>query len=130
MAYSAVTQPRPLPLRHRGTPSEADAAQRTRVLPNSISTDPAGWSSQLRVILMGRSSSSARPSSRVLMTRDSSQPTGTRLTSAHALRATHGPRSLARRPIQGAPSATIQPRSRFQLGGSPPPGSRLGGAKS
>ena len=29
-------------MRHRGTPSEADAAQSTRVLPNSISTDPAG----------------------------------------------------------------------------------------
>src|SRR5215218_4009982 len=67
MAYSAVTQPRPFPLRHRGTPSDADAAQSTRVLPNSISTDPAGWSSQFRVILIGRSSSSARPSSRVLM---------------------------------------------------------------
>ena len=29
MAYSAVTQPRPEPLRQRGTPSEADAAQST-----------------------------------------------------------------------------------------------------
>jgi hypothetical protein len=66
MAYSAVTQPRPEPLRQRGTPSEAEAAQSTRVLPNSTSTDPAAWSSQLRVIVIGRSSSSARPSSRVM----------------------------------------------------------------
>src|SRR5918993_4889071 len=74
MAYSAVTQPRPPPLPHRGTPSEADAAHSTRVLPNSIRTDPAGWSSQSRVILMGRSSSSARPSSRVLMVAQPSRP--------------------------------------------------------
>ena len=64
MAYSAVTQPRPEPLRQRGTPSEAEAAQSTRVRPNSTSTEPAGWSSQWRVILIGRSSSSARPSAR------------------------------------------------------------------
>src|SRR6476646_5331850 len=68
MAYSAVTQPRPDPLRQRGTPSVADAAHSTRVLPNSTSTEPAAWSSQLRVIVIGRSSSSARPSARVVMT--------------------------------------------------------------
>src|SRR6478735_8097870 len=66
MAYSAVTQPRPEPLRQRGTPSAADAAHSTRVPPNSTRTDPAGWSSQLRVSLMGRSSSSVRPSARVM----------------------------------------------------------------
>ena len=49
MAYSAVTQPSPEPLRQRGTPSEAEAAHSTRVRPNSTSTDPAAWSSQLRV---------------------------------------------------------------------------------
>ena len=64
MAYSAVTQPSPEPLRQRGTPSVADAAQSTRVLPNSTSTDPAAWSSQWRVKVTGRSSSSARPSER------------------------------------------------------------------
>ena len=64
IAYSAVTQPWPEPLRQRGTPSEADAAHSTLVPPNSISTEPAAWSSQLRVIVIGRSSSSARPSSR------------------------------------------------------------------
>ena len=51
IAYSAVTQPRPDPLRQRGTPSDADATHSTRVFPNSISTDPAAWSSQLRVIV-------------------------------------------------------------------------------
>ena len=40
MAYSAVTQPRPEPLRQRGTPSEAEAAHSTRVRPNSTSTEP------------------------------------------------------------------------------------------
>ena len=33
--------------------SEAEATQSTRVLPNSIRTEPAGWSSQSRVILIG-----------------------------------------------------------------------------
>src|SRR6478735_3424817 len=64
IAYSAVTQPRPEPLRQRGTPSEAEAAQSTRVPPNAMTTDPAAWSSQLRVMVIGRSSSSARPSAR------------------------------------------------------------------
>src|SRR3954454_6730509 len=64
IAYSAVTQPSPLPLRHRGTPSDADAAHSTRVRPNSTRTDPAAWSSQCRVNVTGRSSSSARPSAR------------------------------------------------------------------
>ena len=78
MAYSAVTQPRPDPLRQRGTPSEADAAHSTRVRPNSISTDPAGWSSQLRVIVIGRSSSSALPSSREVMAATRSSTSGAR----------------------------------------------------
>ncbi len=64
MAYSAVTQPRPLPLRHRGTPSEAEAAHSTRVRPNSTSTEPAAWSSQCRVMVTCRRASSARPSLR------------------------------------------------------------------
>src|SRR3954454_1379178 len=64
IAYSAVTQPRPLPLRQRGTPSVTDAAHSTRVLPNSTSTEPSAWSSQLRVMRTGRSASSARPSGR------------------------------------------------------------------
>ena len=50
IAYSAVTQPRPLPLRQRGTPSVTEAAHSTRVLPNSTSTEPSAWSSQPRVM--------------------------------------------------------------------------------
>src|SRR3954469_4691775 len=82
MAYSAVTQPRPEPLRQRGTPSEAEAAHSTRVFPNSTSTEPAAWSSQLRVILTGRSSSSARPSARVMGPTLTSGPAATDGTAA------------------------------------------------
>src|SRR5215212_1695711 len=75
IAYSAVTQPSPESLRHRGTPTEADAAQSTRVRPNSTRTEPAGWSCQWRVNLMGRSSSSARPSARVMrLSLDTTRP--------------------------------------------------------
>jgi hypothetical protein len=42
IAYSAVNQPSPEPLRHRGTPSVALAVHITRVSPNSTNTDPAG----------------------------------------------------------------------------------------
>ncbi|GAA5111137.1 hypothetical protein GCM10025762_19760 [Haloechinothrix salitolerans] len=42
IAYSAVTQPSPEPVRQRGTPSDTLAAHNTLVLPNSINTDPAG----------------------------------------------------------------------------------------
>src|SRR5947209_9537638 len=67
IAYSAVTQPSPLPLRQRGTPSVNEAAQSTRVRPNSTSTLPSAWSSQPRVILTRRSSSAARPSWRAVV---------------------------------------------------------------
>src|SRR5690625_794074 len=65
MAYSAVSQPCPEPLRQRGTPSVTLAVHMTRVLPNSTSTDPAGWEVNPRVMTTGRSSSSSRPSSRL-----------------------------------------------------------------
>jgi len=42
MAYSAVSQPSPEPLRQRGTPSVTLAVHITRVSPKAISTDPAG----------------------------------------------------------------------------------------
>src|SRR4051794_37310135 len=64
IAYSAVTQPRPLPLRHRGTPCWTDAAQRTFVSPNSIRAEPSAYACQLRVMVTGRSWSLARPSGR------------------------------------------------------------------
>ena len=65
IAYSAVTQPSPEPLRQRGTPSVTLAAQSTFVPPNSTSTDPAGCFWKPRVRRTGRSSSSDRPSARV-----------------------------------------------------------------
>ena len=68
MAYSAVTQPRPLPLRHRGTPWVTEAAHSTRVLPNSTSTEPSAWSSQPRAMRTSRSWSGVRPSMRVMPT--------------------------------------------------------------
>ena len=42
IAYSAVSQPSPEPLRQRGTPSVTLAAHSTLVSPNSTSTEPAG----------------------------------------------------------------------------------------
>src|SRR5580693_6236907 len=62
IAYSPVTQPSPLPRRHRGTSSVTLAAHSTRVAPNSTSTEPSAWSSQPRVNLTSRSSSGERPS--------------------------------------------------------------------
>ncbi len=64
MAYSAVSQPSPEPLRQRGTPSVTLAVHITRVSPKSISTEPAGWEVKPRVMTTGRSSSSVRPSCR------------------------------------------------------------------
>src|SRR4029079_10006168 len=49
----------------RATRTLARAAPSTRVRPNSTRTEPAAWSSQPRVIVIGRSSSAARPSARV-----------------------------------------------------------------
>ena len=44
MAYSAVSQPLPLPRRKGGTPSCTDAVQMTFVLPQQISAEPAAIS--------------------------------------------------------------------------------------
>ena len=41
IAYSDVTHPVPESFNQRGTPGVNDATQRTRVLPNSTSTDPS-----------------------------------------------------------------------------------------
>src|SRR5262249_13718270 len=70
IAYSAVSQPCPDPLRQRGTPSVTLAVHITLVSPNSTNTDPAGCEVKPRVIRTGRSSSSSRPSSRL----DTRQP--------------------------------------------------------
>ena len=65
--YSAVTQPRPVPRIHGGTRSSTDAVHRTRVRPNSTSTDPAANSVKSRVNASGRNSSGSRPSRRMPM---------------------------------------------------------------
>ena len=65
MAYSAVSQPSPESFLKRGTPCSALAVHMTRVLPYSMSTDPAGLVVNPRVMRMGRSWSGARPSARV-----------------------------------------------------------------
>ncbi len=44
MAYSAVTQPRPVPLRNGGTRSSIVAAARTRVRPASTRAEPSAKS--------------------------------------------------------------------------------------
>ena len=44
MAYSAVSQPRPLPRKKGGAPSSTDAVHNTRVRPHSMSTLPAAIS--------------------------------------------------------------------------------------
>ena len=60
--YSAVTQPVPRPLIHRGTSGSIDAVHSTRVRPKETRTDPSAISVKSRSKLMGRSSSAARPS--------------------------------------------------------------------
>jgi hypothetical protein len=60
MAYSAVTQPRPLPSIQRGTDSVTDAVQITRVSPCEISTEPSAVRTNPGSILIGRRSPGAR----------------------------------------------------------------------
>ena len=64
IAYSAVTQPLPLPVSQRGTPFVNDAVQSTFVPPNEMSAEPSAWLLQPRSIVIGRSWSTARPSAR------------------------------------------------------------------
>ena len=61
MPYSAVTQPRPWPAIQRGTPSCAEAVQITRVSPTEISAEPVAVRMNPGSIVVGRSSSAARP---------------------------------------------------------------------
>src|SRR5581483_11564941 len=60
IAYSAVIQPRPLPLRQPGTPSSTVAAQRTRVSPNDTRHEPSAYGTTPRSMAMGRSALAAR----------------------------------------------------------------------
>src|SRR5688500_17866517 len=64
MEYSAVTQPSPLPLRQRGTPSVTEAVQKTLVSPKETRTEPSACLLQPRSMVMGRSCWGVRPSIR------------------------------------------------------------------
>src|SRR3954469_15747294 len=64
MEYSAVTQPSPLPLRQRGTPSLTVAVQKTFVSPKETRTEPSACLLQPRSMVIGRSCSGVRPSIR------------------------------------------------------------------
>jgi hypothetical protein len=64
MEYSAVTQPSPLPLRQRGTPSVTEAVQKTLVSPKETRTEPSACLLQPRSMVTGRSCSGVRPSIR------------------------------------------------------------------
>src|SRR5436190_6084861 len=64
MEYSAVTQPSPLPLRQRGTPSLTVAVQKTFVSPKETRTEPSACLLQPRSMVIGRSWSGVRPSMR------------------------------------------------------------------
>ncbi len=55
IAYSAVTQPLPLPCSQRGTPFVNDAVQSTLVPPKEMSALPSACALQPRSMVMGRS---------------------------------------------------------------------------
>src|SRR5438128_8168317 len=65
MPYSAVTQPLPVLRRNCGTLSSTLAAQMTRVLPVSISTEPSACIRKFGVIVVGRSCCADRSSDRI-----------------------------------------------------------------
>ena len=67
IAYSAVTQPLPLPFIQRGTPFVNDAVQSTLVLPNEMSALPSACALQPRSIVTSRSWSGVRPSARTMV---------------------------------------------------------------
>src|SRR5690606_35117521 len=66
IAYSAVTQPLPLPVSQRGTPFVNDAVHSTLVPPKETSALPSACALQPRSIVIGRRSSGVRPSARGL----------------------------------------------------------------
>ena len=67
MAYSAVSQPQPLPRRKGGTPSSTDAVQITRVPPVSIRQLPAAVDTKLGIKRCARGALHARPSLRSII---------------------------------------------------------------
>ena len=60
IAYSAVTQPRPLPSIQRGTESLTEAVQITRVSPCEIRAEPSAVRTKPGSIVTGRRSAGAR----------------------------------------------------------------------
>ena len=70
MAYSAVSQPLPLPARKPGTRFSTVAATSTRVSPAEMSTEPSANFSGSISIATGRSAFAARPSTRSGASRD------------------------------------------------------------
>src|SRR5690606_22100251 len=66
IAYSAVTQPLPLPVSHRGTPLVNDAVHSTLVPPKLISAEPSACADQPRSMVTSRSWSVLRPSARTM----------------------------------------------------------------
>jgi hypothetical protein len=67
IAYSAVTQPLPLPVSQRGTPFVNEAVQSTFVSPKLTRALPSACELQPFSMVTRRSSSAARPSARVVM---------------------------------------------------------------
>src|SRR5690554_6342461 len=67
IAYSAVTQPAPLPESHLGTPGVKDAVHKSLVRPKEMSALPSACSLHPRSIVTGRNSLAARPSIRVVV---------------------------------------------------------------
>src|SRR5262245_8321983 len=64
MAYSAVTQPSPVPFLNGGAPASTLAVQWTRVPPKRTRQDPSAYGLAPRSRTTGRSWSTARPSGR------------------------------------------------------------------
>src|SRR5699024_3733967 len=65
IAYSAVTQPRFLPLSQRGTPWVKLAVHSTLVLPKLTTADPSAWADQPVSLVTSRSWDTVRSSARV-----------------------------------------------------------------
>src|SRR5690606_13856745 len=102
MAYSAVTQPSPLPLRQRGTPSVTEAVHRTLVSPKETRTEPSACLLQPRSMVTGRSCSGVRPSMRDM----AQEPSRTRVGAPARGRA--GPLGPG---VRGGPGARVPVRS-------------------
>src|SRR5690606_33512059 len=123
IAYSAVTHPRPEPRSHRGTPSVTLAVHRTRVSPNSTSTDPSGCRLHLRVSFTGRNWSGLRPSGRVI---PSPYASGPRRPPRPYAPGTGEGRALVAPPVR--PRTPVRPRPAGRGGRLPGSPARPGGS--